>query len=232
MQKNVCRPALRAHIRKQSSAGFIPLVRKFSYGCAFRSASALHQALSVRQPLATKGIALSGIPRQAKRYGRYRYGETSFVARLEIPIPDHHNLLVYYDGSPESRSALLRVTHLAHALRATVHVLSLVDIGLAVGSSFGHLSDVACLQIEGTVKQTLQEALDHLTESGTVARGYVAVGSVVDSMARYAGLLNADLLVLGHRNPRGIARWWGQPSNHSELVKRCAGRAVITVPLD
>jgi nucleotide-binding universal stress UspA family protein len=51
-------------------------------------------------------------------------------------------------------------------------------------------------------------------------------------MANYAGLLNADLLVLGHRNPRGLARWLGQPSNHAELVKRAAGRAVITVPLD
>lgn len=80
--------------------------------------------------------------------------------------------------------------------------------------------------------QILKEALNHLRESGTVACGYVAVGNVVDSMANYAGLLNADLLVLGHRNPRGLARWLGQPSNHAELVKRAAGRAVITVPLD
>jgi nucleotide-binding universal stress UspA family protein len=145
---------------------------------------------------------------------------------------DHYNLLVYYDGSPEARSALLRVTRLAHALRATVHVLSLVDIGLAVGSSLGNLSDVACRQIEETVRLILQEALDHLTESGTVARGYVETGSVVDSMATYAGLLDADLLVLGHRNARGIARWWATPSHHTELVKRSAGRAVITVPLD
>jgi nucleotide-binding universal stress UspA family protein len=86
--------------------------------------------------------------------------------------------------------------------------------------------------MEGTAKQNLKEALDHLRESGTVARGYVAVGNVVDSMANYAGLLNADLLVLGHRKPRGLARWLGQPSNHAELVKRAAGRAVITVPLD
>jgi nucleotide-binding universal stress UspA family protein len=145
---------------------------------------------------------------------------------------DHSNLLLYYDGSPESRSALLRVTRLAYALSATVHVLSVVDIGLAVGSSLGNLSDVACRQIEGMVTQTLQEALDHLTENGTVARGYVAAGNVVDSMGRYAGLLNADLLVLGYRNPRGMARWWAPPSHHAELVKRSAGRAVITVPLD
>jgi nucleotide-binding universal stress UspA family protein len=147
-------------------------------------------------------------------------------------MPNHFNLLVYYDGSPESRSALLRVTRLGFALAATVHVLSVVDIGSAVGSSCGYFSDVACLQMEGAAKQTLKEALDHLRESGTVARGHVAIGNVVDSMARYAGLLNADLLVLGHRNPRGLARWLGQPSTHAELVKRAAGRAVVTVPLD
>lgn len=157
---------------------------------------------------------------------------TSFVARFEDPMPDHYNLLVYYDGSPESRSALLRVARLGYALTATVHVLSVVDIGSAVASSLGYVSDVACSHMESAAKQTLKEALDHLTQSGTVARGYVAVGNVVDSMANYAGLLNADLLVLGHRNPRGLARWLGQPSTHAELVKRAAGRAVITVPLD
>lgn len=147
-------------------------------------------------------------------------------------MPDHYNLLVYYDGSPESRSALVRAGRLALALNATVHVLSLVDIGLAVGSSFGNLSDVACRQMEGAVEMILREALDHLKESGTDAHGYVAMGNVVDSMATYAASLNADLLMLGHRNARGLAKWWGQPANHTELVKRCAGRAVITVPLD
>jgi nucleotide-binding universal stress UspA family protein len=147
-------------------------------------------------------------------------------------MPDQYNLLIYYDGSPESRSALLRVTRLGYALTATVHVLSVVDVGSAVCCTAGYLSDMMCLQMEGTARQVLAEALDHLRDCGTVARGYVAVGSVVDNMARYAGLLNADLLVLGHRNPRGLARWWSQPSHHAELVKRAVGRAVITVPLD
>ena len=147
-------------------------------------------------------------------------------------MPVYHNLLIYYDGSPESRSALLHVTRLGFALDATVHVLSVVDIGSAVGASVGYISDMACLRIEGDAKQTLKEALDHLRESGTVARGYIAAGNVVDSMARYAQILNADLLVLGHQNPRGLARLWGHPPNHAQLVKRAAGRAVITVPLD
>jgi nucleotide-binding universal stress UspA family protein len=50
-------------------------------------------------------------------------------------MPVYHNLLIYYDGSPESRTALLHVTRLGSALAATVHVLSVVDVGSAVGAS-------------------------------------------------------------------------------------------------
>lgn len=148
------------------------------------------------------------------------------------PMPDHHNFLLYYDGTPESRSALLRVTRLGYALDATVHVLSVVDIDSAVGYCIGYISDMACLQLEDGAKRALNEALEHLRESGIVARGHIATGNVVDSMTRFAGLLNADLLVLGHRNPRGLARWFGHPSHHAALVQRAKGRVVITVPLD
>jgi nucleotide-binding universal stress UspA family protein len=165
-------------------------------------------------------------------YAKDTTRDIPFTARFEGPMPDQYNLLVYYDGSPESKSALMRVTRLGCALTATVHVLSVVDIGTAVGSSFGHLSDVACSQMERAIRQTLKEALDHLAESGMVAHGYVAMGNVVDNMTAYAGLIDADLLVLGHRNSRGLAKWLGQPAHHVQLVQRAAGRAVITVPLD
>jgi nucleotide-binding universal stress UspA family protein len=147
-------------------------------------------------------------------------------------MPVYHNLLIYYDGSPESRSALLHVARLGSALATTVHVLSVIDIGSAIDATLGYVSGMACLQMEGDAKQTLNEALDHLRERGTVARGYVAAGNVVDNMTRYAQILNADLLVVGHRNRRGLAGWWRQPANHAQLVKRAAGRAVITVPVD
>jgi nucleotide-binding universal stress UspA family protein len=181
---------------------------------------------------ATKSVYAFRNTPSGKVLSNCNLNETSFLVRLGPAMPVYHNLLIYYDGSPESRTALLHVTRLGSALAATVHVLSVVDVGSAVGASFGYMSDMACLQIEGRAKQILKEALDHLKQSGTIARGYVAAGNVVDSMARYAKILDADLLVLGHRNQRGLAGWWGQPANHAELVKRAAGRAVITVPLD
>lgn len=147
-------------------------------------------------------------------------------------MSSQYNLLVYYDGSPESRAALLRAAQLGYALTGTVHVLSVVDIASAIGASHGCLPDVVCLQLESAAKEALREAMDHLKDSGTVAFGHLATGNAVDSMARYASLLNAELLVLGHRNPRGLTRWLGPRPHHAELVKRAAGRAVIAVPLD
>jgi nucleotide-binding universal stress UspA family protein len=79
----------------------------------------------------------------------------------------HYNLLAYYDGAAESRSALLRATRLGYALTATVHVLSVVDIGSVVGCSLRYLPDLAYLQMEGVVKQTLTEALNHLRKIST-----------------------------------------------------------------
>jgi nucleotide-binding universal stress UspA family protein len=151
---------------------------------------------------------------------------------LRVLMPDHYNLLLYYDGSPESRSALLRVTRLGNALAATVHVLSVVDIDSVVGYCIGFVSDMACRHLEDEANRVLNEALQHLGDSGIVARGHVAAGNVVDNMARFAGLLNADLLVLGHRNPRGLASWFSNLSRHAALVERAVGRVVITVPLD
>ena len=147
-------------------------------------------------------------------------------------MPGYYNLLVYYDGSPESRLALLRVTRLGCALSATVHVLSVLNIDTAISRSVGFVSDTACLLMEDEAREAQTQALEHLRENGVVAHGYVATGNVVDSMARYASLLNADLLVLGYRNARGLARWFGEPSHHAALVKRAVGRAVITVPFE
>jgi len=148
------------------------------------------------------------------------------------PMSDHYNLLLYYDRSPESASALLRVIRLGAALTATVHVLSVAEIDLGIGDSVGCISAMARLEIEGEARLALEEALEHLGERGIVAHGHIATGNVVDSMARYAGLLHVYLLVLGYRSPRGLAKWLGRPSHHAALVKRAAGRAVAMVPLD
>jgi nucleotide-binding universal stress UspA family protein len=130
-------------------------------------------------------------------------------------------ILIYYDGTEEARSAL----------DAHTHVLTVVDTGAAIMSTAGLLCDLAYVGIENTTRDLLKEALDHMKASDIMVTGHIAVGNVVNSIAQHAEMLDADLLVVGHRIRRGIARWLGGPATYSELVERSKGRTVITVAL-
>jgi nucleotide-binding universal stress UspA family protein len=142
------------------------------------------------------------------------------------------NMLIYYDGSEEAGSALRRVGRLAPALAAQIHVLTVADIASAMAWSTGMLTDIAYDRIESAARLVLHEALDIMTKSGLMAAGHVAFGNVVDSIVKHADLLNADVIVVGHRSRRGLARWWSASPTHAELLERASGRAVMAVPME
>ena len=141
-------------------------------------------------------------------------------------------ILIYYDGSAEAKSALVRAGRMAVALDAHTHVLTVVDTGTSVVSTAGLLCDLAYVGIENTTRDLLKEALDQMSESGIVVSGHIAVGNVVESIARHAEMLDVDLLVVGYRNRRGFARWLGAAATYTGLVERAKGRTVVTVPLE
>ena len=75
-----------------------------------------------------------------------------------------------------------------------------------------------------------REALDHLEESGVPVRGHMACGDVVDSISTHAGMLDSDILVVGHRTRTGLSRWWNRGVAHDHLMARCNGRLVVSIP--
>jgi nucleotide-binding universal stress UspA family protein len=140
-------------------------------------------------------------------------------------------ILLYYDGSPEARSALHRAADLALALGAHADVLAVVDTGSTMSVGEWYLSDIAFGKVRHAMMGALKEALDHMTGFGIAAQGHMAFGTVVDSISRHAGMLDADMLVIGHRTRGRLARWLGG-STHAELVERCKGRTVVTIACD
>jgi nucleotide-binding universal stress UspA family protein len=144
----------------------------------------------------------------------------------------HQSILIYYDGSQEAGSALRRMGRLASAPTTQIHVLTVADTTSAIAWSTGMMSDLTYIEIEATAQMVLNEALDMLTKSGIMAAGHVAFGNVVDSIVQRADLLNADVIVVGHRGRRGLARWWSTSPTHAELLERASGRAVMAVPME
>ncbi|MEM5388499.1 universal stress protein [Paraburkholderia phymatum] len=146
-------------------------------------------------------------------------------------MTSNQRILIYYDGTEEARSAIIRASRIALALDAHIHVLTVVDTSTAIMSTSGMLCEPAYALIENRARDVLQEAIDHMTASGIKVSGHFAIGKVVERIAQHAEMLDADLVVVGHRRRYGLARWLGGAPTYSELVDRAQGRTVITVAL-
>ncbi|MFM0150472.1 universal stress protein [Paraburkholderia sp. RL18-085-BIA-A] len=141
------------------------------------------------------------------------------------------SILVYYDGSAEGKCALEHTAKLALSCGKKVHVLVVTDNVASVALSAGMLSGAACSDmVEGT-SVILDEAVRHLTAQGTVPTGHASLGVVVDSVIRHAALVDADMIVIGHRKPRGLAKWLSSQPTLDQLVERSGGRVVVAVPV-
>ncbi|GAB2892843.1 universal stress protein [Paraburkholderia jirisanensis] len=148
----------------------------------------------------------------------------------EYAMPKPSKILLYYDGTREAKGALHRAGELALALGAHADVLAVVDTVSAVAASGWYLSDLACACVQDAALLTLREALDHLEGSGVPVRGHMACGDVVDSISTHAGMLDSDILVVGHRTRTGLSRWWNRGVAHDHLMARCNGRLVVSIP--
>jgi nucleotide-binding universal stress UspA family protein len=141
------------------------------------------------------------------------------------------SILVYYDGSAEAKCALERTGKLASSCGKKVHVLVVTDTVSAIASSAGMLSGAAYSVMVGATSVILDEAVLHLTAQGTVPRGHASQGGVVDAITRHAALVDADMIVVGYRRLRGLAKWLSSYPTLDQLVERSAGRTVVAVPV-
>lgn len=147
------------------------------------------------------------------------------------PMTTPSRILLYYDGSREARSALSSAADLALALDAHIDVLAIAGTDLATAFG-GDLSEQAFIEIRQMTVAVLEEALDHMTSSGVPVHGHVAYGDVLGNISKHVGLLDADMLVVGHRTRGRLARWLGRRFTYADLVERCHGRLVVTIPCD
>lgn len=108
-------------------------------------------------------------------------------------------ILAAVDCSQQQRTVLEHTAWLAIQLDAKVHVVSVArpDSGwtAALSGQFGAVSQV----VEIEVRTALEQACSALSEKGVSCSTHTAVGSVAQEIARLAEELQADLIVIGHR---------------------------------
>lgn len=117
----------------------------------------------------------------------------------------YQKILLAYDGSPDGREALAQAKSLASASGATVHLLAIVD-----SSENMVLVEGAAIvpdNREFVMQSVLDTGMKRLQSVGCTATNDVRYGSPAEQIALAAREMNADLIVVGHRDQGTLARW-------------------------
>ncbi len=117
----------------------------------------------------------------------------------------YKNILLAFDGSPDGREALAQVENLASACGGTVHLLAIINPSenmlIVEGMSF--IPDNQRFVIQAVLK----EGVKRLQAGGCTAASELRYGKPSEQIILSARELDADLIVVGHRDQGTLARW-------------------------
>jgi nucleotide-binding universal stress UspA family protein len=133
-------------------------------------------------------------------------------------------IVVGYDETPGSQRALERAATLAKALGSKLVVISVAPLMIGIGRSAGPTDPTD--PPEKHAKE-LEAAKTYLEGQGIDADYQPAVGEPADGIVQLADKVDADLIVVGTREPNLIQRLTGQ--SVSEAVSHHAHRDVLIV---
>jgi nucleotide-binding universal stress UspA family protein len=115
------------------------------------------------------------------------------------------NILLAYDGSPDGREALAQVKKLTSASGATVRLLAIIDPSenMLVVEGMSFVPD----NHRFVTQSVLDAGVRRLRGAGCTATNDVRYGNPAEQIVLAARDMNADLIVVGHRDQGTLARW-------------------------
>lgn len=143
----------------------------------------------------------------------------------------YKRIVLAYDGSVPGQQALLDCNEIAQWSQAELFLVAVMPGPVSAVGLEGYVYDPTLTErTKATYQATLDAGVGRLANSGLTVRGEVLMGDAVDEIADYAGRIDADLIVVGHKHLEGwAARWW-KGSISKSLIERapCSVLVVIT----
>jgi nucleotide-binding universal stress UspA family protein len=133
-------------------------------------------------------------------------------------------IVVGYDQTPGSQRALERAAMLAKALGSKLVVTSVAPLMVSIGRTAGPIDSTDTPEMH---KKELDAAREYLEGQGIEADYQRAIGEPADAIVQLADQVDADMIVVGTREPNLIQRLTGQ--SVSESVSHHAHRDVLIV---
>jgi len=118
----------------------------------------------------------------------------------------YQNILLAYDGAPDGREALAQAENLASASGATVRLLAIIDPSENVLAAAEGMSFIPDNRLFVT-QSVLDAGVRRLQGAGCTATSDVRYGNPAEQIVLSAREMEADLIVVGHRDQGSLARW-------------------------
>ena len=117
----------------------------------------------------------------------------------------YQKILLAYDGSPDGREALAQAKNLASMSGATVRLLAIIDPSenMLVVEGMSFIPD----NQRFVTQSVLDAGVRRLQGVGCCVTNDVRYGNPAEEIVQCAKEMNADLIVVGHRDLGTLARW-------------------------
>ena len=117
----------------------------------------------------------------------------------------YRRILLAFDGSPDGREALAQAQSVAAACGSTVHLVAIIDPSesLLVVEAMSFIPDNQPFVIQAV----LDEAVRRLEGTGCTATSELKYGKPAEQIILAAVEIEADLIIVGHRDQGMLARW-------------------------
>jgi nucleotide-binding universal stress UspA family protein len=142
----------------------------------------------------------------------------------------YRKILVAYNGTPESRSALDEATRVAPDPSVEIHLAGVVHYPSAYLLAGEYVPEVALADEREHMEADLKEAHALLAAKGLNVTEHLVIGEPVDVITKLVRELGIDLLILGHPRSKSFALRWWRGSVDAILIERV--RCSILVAAD
>jgi nucleotide-binding universal stress UspA family protein len=131
--------------------------------------------------------------------------------------PMYQNILLAYDGSPDGREALAQAKSLASISGSTVHLLAIIDPSENMAIVEGMSPVLEQQHHERMLAQSALDAAVKRLRGGCTVTSDIRYGNPAEQIVLSAREMNADLIVVGHRDQGRLARWLSRSVGESIL---------------
>src|SRR5438105_7964850 len=139
----------------------------------------------------------------------------------------YRKILVAYNGTPESRSALDEAARVAPDPSVEIHLAGVVHYPSAYLLAGEYVPEVALADEREHMEADLKDAHALLAAKGILVTDHLVVGEPVDVICKLVTELGIDLLILGHPRSKSFALRWWRGSVAASLIERVRGSIVV-----